>query len=94
MNLNQAVAKLNTTGQRSGVLRDWDLRDLADDATLIVSELVTNAVTASAILPDRPPVSLRRSPMVSPSASMCWTTSRPTSARVLRPVTTPSTAAA
>jgi len=41
------------------VLRDWQLRDLADDAALIVSELVTNAVTASAILPDRPPVSLR-----------------------------------
>lgn len=41
------------------VLRDWDLRDLADDTALIVSELVTNAVTASAILPDRPPVSLR-----------------------------------
>ena len=41
------------------VLRDWDLRDLSDDAALIVSELVTNAVTASAILPDRPPVSLR-----------------------------------
>ena len=41
------------------VLRDWNLRDLSDDAALIVSELVTNAVTASAILPDRPPVSLR-----------------------------------
>jgi anti-sigma regulatory factor (Ser/Thr protein kinase) len=41
------------------VLRDWELRDLADDTALIVSELVTNAVTASAVLPDRPPVSLR-----------------------------------
>ena len=41
------------------VLRDWQLRDLAADTALIVSELVTNAVTASAILPDRPPVSLR-----------------------------------
>ena len=41
------------------VLRDWELRDLADDAALIVSELVTNAVTASAVLPGRPPVSLR-----------------------------------
>jgi anti-sigma regulatory factor (Ser/Thr protein kinase) len=41
------------------VLRDWGLRELADDAALIVSELVTNAVTASAVLPDRPPVSLR-----------------------------------
>jgi anti-sigma regulatory factor (Ser/Thr protein kinase) len=41
------------------VLRDWGLRDLAGDAALIVSELVTNAVTASAILPTRPPVSLQ-----------------------------------
>ena len=41
------------------VLRDWHLRDLADDAALVISELVTNAVTASAVLPDRPPVSLR-----------------------------------
>ena len=41
------------------VLRDWNLRGLADDAALIVSELVTNAVTASAVLPGRPPVSLR-----------------------------------
>lgn len=41
------------------VLRDWGLRDLADDAALVISELVTNAVTASAILPGRPPVSLR-----------------------------------
>jgi anti-sigma regulatory factor (Ser/Thr protein kinase) len=40
------------------VLRDWDLRDLSDDAALIISELVTNAVTASAALPGRP-VSLR-----------------------------------
>jgi anti-sigma regulatory factor (Ser/Thr protein kinase) len=41
------------------VLREWNLRDLADDAALVVSELVTNAVTASAVLPDRLPVSLR-----------------------------------
>ena len=41
------------------VLREWDLRDLADDAALVISELVTNAVAASATLPDRPPVSLR-----------------------------------
>jgi anti-sigma regulatory factor (Ser/Thr protein kinase) len=41
------------------VLREWHLRDLADDAALLISELVTNAVTASAVLPDRPPVSLR-----------------------------------
>ena len=41
------------------VLRDWGLRDLADDAALVISELVTNAVTASAILPGLLLVSLR-----------------------------------
>jgi anti-sigma regulatory factor (Ser/Thr protein kinase) len=41
------------------VLHEWGLRHLADDAALIVSELVTNAVDASEILPDRPPVTLR-----------------------------------
>ena len=41
------------------VLRDWNLSDLADDTAVVVSELVANAVTASAIPPDRPPVSLR-----------------------------------
>ena len=41
------------------VLREWGLRDLADDAEMIVSELVTNAVEASTLLPERPPVSLR-----------------------------------
>jgi anti-sigma regulatory factor (Ser/Thr protein kinase) len=40
-------------------LRDWDLRALAEDAALIVSELVTNAIAASAVLPARPPVSLQ-----------------------------------
>jgi hypothetical protein len=39
-------------------LRDWDLAGLTDDAQLIVSELVTNAVTASAALPARPMLSL------------------------------------
>ena len=36
------------------VLHEWGLRDQADDATLIVSELVTNAVDASVVLPERP----------------------------------------
>jgi anti-sigma regulatory factor (Ser/Thr protein kinase) len=35
------------------------LRGLAEDAALIVSELMTNAVDVSAVLPDRPPVTLR-----------------------------------
>ena len=76
------------------VLREWDLRDLADDAALLISELVTNAVAASAVLPDRPPVSLRLIADGGPSASKCRTTARPTSARRLRAATTPSTAAA
>ena len=41
------------------VLHEWGLRHLADDAALIVSELMTNAADASAVLPDRPPVTLR-----------------------------------
>lgn len=41
------------------VLREWDLRHLADDAEVIVSELITNAVDASVVLPDRPPIVLR-----------------------------------
>jgi len=41
------------------VLHEWGLRDLADDAEMIVSELVTNAVEASTLLSERPPVSLR-----------------------------------
>ena len=41
------------------VLHEWGLRDLAGDAEMIVSELITNAVDASALLPERPPVSLR-----------------------------------
>jgi anti-sigma regulatory factor (Ser/Thr protein kinase) len=40
------------------VLHEWGLRHLAEDAALIVSELVTNAADASAVLPDRPPVTL------------------------------------
>jgi anti-sigma regulatory factor (Ser/Thr protein kinase) len=41
------------------VLHEWGLRDLAEDAAMIVSELITNAVDASSILPERPPVTLR-----------------------------------
>jgi anti-sigma regulatory factor (Ser/Thr protein kinase) len=41
------------------VLREWGLRDLAGDAEMIVSELITNAVEASTLLAERPPVSLR-----------------------------------
>ena len=41
------------------VLREWGLRDLADDAQMIVSELITNAIDVSRLLPERPPVSLR-----------------------------------
>jgi anti-sigma regulatory factor (Ser/Thr protein kinase) len=41
------------------VLHEWGLRALADDAALIVSELITNAADASMVLPDRPPIALR-----------------------------------
>jgi anti-sigma regulatory factor (Ser/Thr protein kinase) len=41
------------------VLHEWGLRHLANDAALIVSELITNAIDASAMLPERPPVALR-----------------------------------
>ena len=41
------------------VLHEWGLRRLAEDAALIVSELITNAIDASIVLPERPPVSLR-----------------------------------
>jgi len=41
------------------VLHEWGLRDRADDAALIVSELMTNAADASMVLPERPPIGLR-----------------------------------
>jgi anti-sigma regulatory factor (Ser/Thr protein kinase) len=41
------------------VLHEWGLRALAEDAELIVSELMTNAADAAAVLPDRPPITLR-----------------------------------
>jgi anti-sigma regulatory factor (Ser/Thr protein kinase) len=43
------------------VLHEWGLRKLADDAAMIVSEMVTNAVDASVALRDHPPVTLRLS---------------------------------
>ena len=41
------------------VLHEWGLRAIADDAALVVSELITNAADASIVLPDRPPITLR-----------------------------------
>jgi len=41
------------------VLHEWGLREVADDAALIVSELMTNAADASIVLPERPPIALR-----------------------------------
>src|SRR5215470_12318654 len=41
------------------VLHEWGLRHLAEDAALVVSELITNAIDASVVLPERPPVTLR-----------------------------------
>jgi anti-sigma regulatory factor (Ser/Thr protein kinase) len=41
------------------VLHEWGLRESAEDAALIVSELMTNALDASAVLPERPPITLR-----------------------------------
>ncbi len=41
------------------VLHGWGLRALAEDAALIVSELMTNAADASIVLPERPPIALR-----------------------------------
>jgi anti-sigma regulatory factor (Ser/Thr protein kinase) len=41
------------------LLHAWGLPELIDDAQLVVSELVTNAVTASATLPGRPMLSLQ-----------------------------------
>ena len=41
------------------VLHEWGLRVLAENAALIVSELMTNAADASTVLPERPPIALR-----------------------------------
>jgi anti-sigma regulatory factor (Ser/Thr protein kinase) len=40
------------------LLHEWGLRDLSDDVALIVSELMTNALNASVVLTDRPPIAL------------------------------------
>jgi hypothetical protein len=40
------------------VLNEWGLRALAEDAALIVSELMMNAADASVKLPERPPIAL------------------------------------
>lgn len=40
------------------VLHEWGLRNLADDAALVVSELMTNALNASVAMDDRPPIAL------------------------------------
>jgi anti-sigma regulatory factor (Ser/Thr protein kinase) len=41
------------------VLHEWGLREVADDAAVVVSELITNAADASVVLPERPPIALR-----------------------------------
>ena len=41
------------------VLAEWGLARLNDTAELVVSELITNAVDVSVVLPDRPPIALR-----------------------------------
>jgi anti-sigma regulatory factor (Ser/Thr protein kinase) len=42
------------------VLKEWRLpRDLVEDAQMLVSELMTNALDVSIILPERPPIALR-----------------------------------
>jgi anti-sigma regulatory factor (Ser/Thr protein kinase) len=41
------------------ILREWGLQELAGDAELVISELMTNAITASAALSGRPPVLLQ-----------------------------------
>jgi anti-sigma regulatory factor (Ser/Thr protein kinase) len=44
---------------RRSVLHEWGLREITDDAAVIVSELMTNAQRASAALDSRPPIALR-----------------------------------
>jgi anti-sigma regulatory factor (Ser/Thr protein kinase) len=41
------------------ILTEWGLRYLAEDAELVTSELITNAIDASIVLPARPPITLR-----------------------------------
>jgi anti-sigma regulatory factor (Ser/Thr protein kinase) len=40
------------------VLMEWGLHDLCDDTEVIVSELMTNALNASVVLPEVPPIAL------------------------------------
>lgn len=40
-------------------LTEWGLRHVTEDAALLVSELITNAVDSSIVFPDRPPITLR-----------------------------------
>ena len=46
-------------GHATNVLAEWGLAHLVDDAALVLSELMTNALEASAVLPHRPPIALR-----------------------------------
>jgi anti-sigma regulatory factor (Ser/Thr protein kinase) len=41
------------------ILKEWNLNQIADNAEMIVSELVTNALKASWSLKDTPPIALR-----------------------------------
>jgi anti-sigma regulatory factor (Ser/Thr protein kinase) len=41
------------------VLHEWGLRELADDAAVVVSELITNAADASIAIPGHPAIALR-----------------------------------
>jgi anti-sigma regulatory factor (Ser/Thr protein kinase) len=50
-----ACARLHTVH----VLHEWGLRELADDAALVVSELITNATDASVVVPEHPAITLR-----------------------------------
>jgi anti-sigma regulatory factor (Ser/Thr protein kinase) len=40
------------------ILKEWDLADVADDAELIISELMTNALRAARPLPEIQPITL------------------------------------
>jgi anti-sigma regulatory factor (Ser/Thr protein kinase) len=46
-------------GHALNVLAEWGLKELADDAALVISELMTNALDASVVLPHTPPIALR-----------------------------------
>jgi anti-sigma regulatory factor (Ser/Thr protein kinase) len=46
-------------GHVRNVLQEWGLGHLIEDAALIASELLTNAIGASEVLPHKPPIVLR-----------------------------------